>query len=297
MIGLPALDLDCLRAFVLAADTKSFTAAGNALGATQSTVSVRIRKLEERLGRRLMERTPRSVALTQAGAEFLEDARRILVLNDEAVLRMRGGAPRSFDLGVSDHAAGALLPQLLAGMRQRLPEIAPSVTVGRSAGLFRDFAAGRFEAVIGRPDAEEESDVFLLADRLVWTSSAGLVPARGESLPLVALSAPCDIREIAIGALSATGIAWRTAFVGTGVAAVQAAVSAGLGVACLEARNVPQGCEILGPEVGLPALPATRVVLRMRDGRMLDGPPESGALREALLEAFGQMCPAARPSR
>ena len=58
------LDIELLRTFVALAETESFTQAGDALGATQSTVSVRLKKLEERLGRRLFERTPRAVART-----------------------------------------------------------------------------------------------------------------------------------------------------------------------------------------------------------------------------------------
>jgi DNA-binding transcriptional LysR family regulator len=54
MKGVPSLEIDWLRAFASVADTRSFTAAGAALAATQSTISVRIRKLEERLNLHLV---------------------------------------------------------------------------------------------------------------------------------------------------------------------------------------------------------------------------------------------------
>ncbi|MDK9698372.1 MAG: LysR family transcriptional regulator, partial [Siculibacillus sp.] len=61
------LDIDLLRTFVALAETESFTGAGERLGATQSAVSVRLKKLEDRLGHRLFDRTPRSVAPTPFG--------------------------------------------------------------------------------------------------------------------------------------------------------------------------------------------------------------------------------------
>jgi len=65
-------------------------------------------------------------------------------------------------------------------------------------------------------------------------------------------------------ALSTKGIAWRSVFVGTGVAVIQAAVSAGLGIACLETKNIPPDYHILGVRLGLPSLPRTQIVMRTR---------------------------------
>ena len=67
-----ALDLDTVQAFVLVADLASFTRAAEASGTTQSAVSLKLKKLEQRLGRRLIERTPRLVRLSGDGAAFLD---------------------------------------------------------------------------------------------------------------------------------------------------------------------------------------------------------------------------------
>lgn len=64
-------DLTGLPALVAVADKRSFTAAAAALGVTPSSVSQTIRALEERVGVRLLQRTTRQVALTEAGARFL----------------------------------------------------------------------------------------------------------------------------------------------------------------------------------------------------------------------------------
>jgi DNA-binding transcriptional LysR family regulator len=85
------LDSDLLRCFVAVADARGFTAAGDLIGLTQSGISVRIRNLEERLGRRLFDRTSRSVSLTEDGEVLLSYARRMVDLNDEAIGRLTGG--------------------------------------------------------------------------------------------------------------------------------------------------------------------------------------------------------------
>jgi DNA-binding transcriptional LysR family regulator len=85
------LDIDAVRAFALVAELASFTRAAQAAGTTQSGVSLKLKRLEDRLATRLIKRTPRSVRLTAAGASFLERARDLLAAHDRA---LSGGSPR-----------------------------------------------------------------------------------------------------------------------------------------------------------------------------------------------------------
>jgi DNA-binding transcriptional LysR family regulator len=73
--------------FVHVAEERSFRKAAARLGVTTAAVSKAVRKLEEDVGARLLERTSRQVALTPEGAEFLERAR-------EAVAQMRAARER-----------------------------------------------------------------------------------------------------------------------------------------------------------------------------------------------------------
>src|SRR5262249_41690041 len=73
----PTLDIDAVRAFTLVAELQSFTRAAQATATTQSAVSLKLKRLEGRLSARLVERTPRSVRLTAAGARFLARARQL----------------------------------------------------------------------------------------------------------------------------------------------------------------------------------------------------------------------------
>ncbi len=76
--------LDAMQAFVAVADLQGFAPAARKLGLSPSAVTRLVAALEDRLGARLLQRTTRSVALTDAGARYLERARRILADIEEA---------------------------------------------------------------------------------------------------------------------------------------------------------------------------------------------------------------------
>src|SRR3979409_2413574 len=73
-----------MQAFVAVADLQGFAPAARKLGLSPSAVTRLIAALEDRLGARLLQRTTRSVALTDAGSRYLERARRILADVEEA---------------------------------------------------------------------------------------------------------------------------------------------------------------------------------------------------------------------
>jgi DNA-binding transcriptional LysR family regulator len=76
--------IDAMQAFVAVADLQGFAAAARKLGLSPSGVTRLIAALEDRLGARLLQRTTRSVTLTDVGARYLERARRILADVEEA---------------------------------------------------------------------------------------------------------------------------------------------------------------------------------------------------------------------
>jgi DNA-binding transcriptional LysR family regulator len=76
--------LDAMQAFVTVADLKGFAAAARKLRLSPPAVTRLIAALEDRIGARLLQRTTRSVTLTDAGARYLERARRILADVEEA---------------------------------------------------------------------------------------------------------------------------------------------------------------------------------------------------------------------
>ena len=79
-----SLSPELLRSFLAVAEAGSFSAAARTVNLTQSAVSLHIKRLEERLGRKLFERTSRSVKLTAQGGALVPYARRLLRLQEVA---------------------------------------------------------------------------------------------------------------------------------------------------------------------------------------------------------------------
>src|ERR1700754_5150316 len=111
----PPLDLDAVRAFIRIAELDSFTRAAESMQTTQAAISLKLKRLEKRLGNRLVERTPRNVQLSTHGAVFLEHARNLLEVHDRALAAFAGVRQR-LTIGISDHVAGPELPTLIARM-------------------------------------------------------------------------------------------------------------------------------------------------------------------------------------
>jgi len=279
------LDMDLLRAFVRVAETGSFTRAGQLTGASQSAVSLKIKKLEGRLGNALLSRSPRSVRLTSFGARFLNDARNLLDLHDRVAVSATGAdLRRRLRFGISDHAAGGRLPAIVAGLTRSLPDHRLHVSVGLSDDLFGDFKAGLFDAVMIRSEEVDVPGQTAFEEDLVWTASKEFAWETGKPFPLVALAEGCALRRFAIGALKEAGVNFEDVFTGAGVGAIQAAVVAGLGIACLDRRNIPEGCRDVGGLFALPPLPRTRMQLFTRESRA-----EGGAISSAILKAFQEL--------
>ena len=116
--------LSSLNAFVQAAETRSFTAAGWQLGVSASAIGKAISRLEERLSVRLFHRSTRTITLTPEGMTFLERCRRIFSEIEAAELEMAQtqGAPRG-KLRVSMPIVGMLMMPALGDFMRAYPEI------------------------------------------------------------------------------------------------------------------------------------------------------------------------------
>lgn len=260
------LDMTLLRAFVTVADVRNFTRAGVMLGATQAAISIRIAKLEEQVGARLFDRSSRSVTLTARGEALLGDARALLTSHDAVTRRLEGeGEAPDVYMGISDHVAASALPALVAGLRAGFPNVRLHVTAGISRELSQAFDEGLFDLAVIRLERDRNPGRLLYTDPLAWFAAPDFSRPAGEPLPLIALDAPCTVREAGLSALDAARIPYAEVFRATGVASMQEAVRAGLGVACLSTRNAPVGCIRLDSSDGLPAIAAGEVRLLHTD--------------------------------
>ncbi|SEL60334.1 DNA-binding transcriptional regulator, LysR family [Bosea lupini] len=265
------LDLDAVQAFVRIVDLGSFTRAAEAMRTTQAAVSLKLKRLEQRLGCRLVERTPRHVELSARGAAFLDHARQLLEVHERALSAFVSARERLV-IGISDHVAGPDLPALIARMNAQDPQLVIEIRIGTSSELLQSFDRRELDTVIvrlhaGRSDGEQLAD-----EKFGWFAAPSWQHRPGEPLPVATMAEPCGVRVIAGRFLDEAGISWTESFVGGGVTAVVAAVTAGLGIAALAPRMLPFGAVDVGQRLGLPDLPRLPILLhtRVRDGRPRD---------------------------
>lgn len=262
------LDIDLLRAFVSVAELGSFTRAADALLRRQSTLSLQIKRLEQGLGRRLLERSARRVVLTVEGEALLGQARRMLELNDRLVASLNEPALAGrVRLGTPEDFATTHLPGVLARFGQAHPAVQLEVTCDLTLTLMHRFRAGDFDLVLVKREPERsDRGVLVWREPLVWVAARQLAPVAGGALPLVLSPPPCVYRKRAVDALTRAHRPWRIAYSCASLAGQHAAVRAGLGVTVLPKDMVPPGLVAAERRSGLPNLHDTEIALLARRG-------------------------------
>jgi DNA-binding transcriptional LysR family regulator len=260
-MSMPILDLDLLKAFVAVAEQRSFTRAATMLNRTQSAVSMQIRRLEDRLGVELFHRTKANVDLSSAGEGLLGYARRLLLLNDEAVSRLLDhkieGRVR---LGVMDDYGTFVLPPVLASFVAAYPRIHLEMETGLTA-FMHDRLGDSFDLVIAMHPEGHSDGEFLRREQAVWAAGPSPTIEALEPLPVALFPQGCLFRKWAIEALDQAQRAWRLAFVSHSVSAVEAIVAQGLAVSVMKAGTFPAKLRALSDRDGMPPLPAADIRL------------------------------------
>ena len=255
------LDIEAVQAFVLVADLKSFTRAAEAMETTQSMVSLKIKRLEDGLGRRLLERTPRRVRLSADGARFLGAARALVAAHQGAVGSF-AVEQRRLVVGISHHVVGAELPIVLKHLRSAEPGLVMEMRVASSPDILDNFDRGLLDvAIVLRHDISRHDGEVILEEVFGWMAAPDFEHRPGESLRLAAQAEDCNVRIMATNTLDEAGIPWMEVFLGGGIPTIGAAVSAGLAVAALARRVAPPGTIDVGPQLSLPPLPSRDVML------------------------------------
>lgn len=248
-------DPDQLRTFLAVSESLNFTRAASRLGLSQPTVSQHVRKLEDAVGRRLLDRDTRGVQLTDDGQAMAGFARSILAAQDQATSYFTGSAMRGrLRFGAADDLALAQLPRVLRDFRQLHPRITLELTVSQSGALHRRLRAGQLDLVFIKQAPGETEGQLVRRDRLVWVGLSGTTIESGAPVPLITYQGSSLTRRTAERALSDAGRTWRITCKTVEVNGVLAAVRAGLGVAVFARSLIPPDLVQLPVGLGLPEL-------------------------------------------
>jgi DNA-binding transcriptional LysR family regulator len=280
------MDADLLKSFLAVADLGGFSAAGKQLGLTQSAVSLRIKRLEGRLGITLFNRTSRSVALTEAGAVLVPYAQRVLRLNGEAEEAIvKSAKAQNVRVGMTDEQAVAYLPYLLPIFTRTYPEARLEVVCDQSPRLVERVHDGLLDLAITIRHPDCGGGTVVGHENLRWIAARDFSPAAQDIIPLAVNPDGCVYRASAIAALNRAGRRWRIAFTSANPTSTNIAVKAALGISVKTERALPDGCRLLGPDDGLPPLGSVVVEMHLATSAPAG---QIRAIRDLLLEAAGR---------
>ena len=147
------MDTRQLAAFCAVVERKSFSQAAERLGVTQPAVSLQIRSLEQRLGRRLLDRSGRRVEPTEAGLRLYASAQRLLQAEEQMLEELEsdeeGAVTGTLELGASTGPGGSVVPVLLCEFQERHPDVRVRLTVSDTQTVVARVADRELELGVG----------------------------------------------------------------------------------------------------------------------------------------------------
>lgn len=298
------MELRQLEYFVAVAEERSFTRAAERMHVAQPGVSAQIRRLERELGQELLDRSGRSVRLTEAGAAVLPHARAALaavagarLAVDELTGLLRGRVAVGT---VTSH--GVDMPGLLARFNRDHPGVEITLTTAVTAALLDDLHTGRLDAaIVSIGDTPPPGvDVHVVDDQPIVAAVAHGHELAGRTVlpldalrgrPLISLPPGTGLRARLDEACAATGFTPRVAFEAADPETLARLAAHGLGVAILPGAFAESRAATLRTiRIDPPALRG-RLALAWRAGG-----PSGPAARALIARARAELGDAAAPA-
>lgn len=234
------MDIDSLRAFRAIVEAGSFTGAASRLHLTQSAVSWKMKRLEERLGHALLIRSTSGLDLTVKGAELLEHAQRILDAHDDAVASLEltelSGTVR---LGCNDYPELRDIAGTLRRYLARNPKVQVHTRIALSTTLRNWLVSGELDLALIQLyiDEIDDNDVVLWTDELAWIASPDLTPDTDGRIPLITFGTNGFYRHVCEDRLRRADLQTHVALECESSHGVVSAVEAGLGLGFINRRS------------------------------------------------------------
>ncbi|MCK8464297.1 LysR family transcriptional regulator [Aliiroseovarius sp. S1339] len=253
------LDLTALRSFVTVADSGGVTRAAGLLHLTQSAVSMQLKRLEESLGRTLLDRSGRGVSLTAEGEQLLGYARRMMRLNDEVYSRLTDQAYEGeIVLGVPSDVVYPAIPTVLKQFHAEYPRMRVQLISSYTRRLKSMFARGECDITLTTEEEKDAGAETLTALPLVWVGAPNGQAWRSRPLRL-GFERNCIFRKGVQKALDAANIQWEMGVDGDSTRTIEASLSADLAVHAVIEGTVQPFLEQIDHGGALPELAVTRV--------------------------------------
>ncbi len=259
------LDMTALRSFAAVAEAGGVTKASGFLNLTQSAVSMQLKRLEESLDLKLLERSGRGVVLTGAGEQLLGYARRMLALNDEVFGRLTNQAfEGEVTLGVPHDIVYPAIPQVLQRFAAEYPRMNVRLVSSYTKGLRKMFERGECDMILTTEDTLEAGGETLMTLPLIWIGAPN--GSAWKSRPLrLAYEHACIFRAGVQKKLDEAGIPWEMAVESDSTRTIEASVSADLAIHTVLEGMEPPYVEKIRHGGALPDLTSKQINLYVSD--------------------------------
>ncbi|WP_460272183.1 LysR family transcriptional regulator [Celeribacter sp. ULVN23_4] len=277
------LDLTALRSFVTVADCGGVTRAAGALNLTQSAVSMQLKRLEESLDVKLLDRSARKIALTAPGEQLLSYARRMLELNDEVYSRLTATEfEGEIVLGVPHDIVYPSIPLVLQHFHADYPRMRVNLESSFTTQLKEKFSRGECDMILTTEDDLDAGGETLVELPLVWIGAPNGTAWRQRPLRL-AFEHRCIFRKGVQEALDRAGIPWEVSIESDQSRTIEASVSADLAVHVMLENTAPPYSEPIQHGGALPELARKKINLYMSEQKRSEA---TDRLRELIRQAY-----------
>ena len=291
------IDTEVLATMVAIVDAGGFSAAAQRLGKTQAAVSAHIARFENQLGKKLFDRARRGVHLAEAGETLIFYARRMLVIEDEALAALQiDQVTGRVRVGMPDDYLNVFGRPLIQNFSRINPHAQIEILCNFSVELEQLLDRGELDIAIITRGIDRSAGELLAHEQLVWCSAADRFPERENPLPLALFPERyCRARPLILHALKSAGKPWRVAWTSSHLSSIQTAVDLGAAVTALPASVVPSTCPVPGVADGLPELQPVELALLVHQGARAAARQVAGFLRQLAgqREAAARMASAA----
>ena len=262
------IDSDLLRTFVTVAERKNLTHAAQAIGRTQSAVSVQIKKLEALLAVKLFKREARGMSLSPEGEQLLQTAQRLIHELDRIGVMFSKPLIGRVRVGIPDDYETDVLEKILASFSTQHPDVEIEVCCYFSVRFPLAIERDELDLAVYACHPTDNLGRRLHTEQTVWVAGKYWPLEADKPIPLALYDKACWWRDAALSALQQTGKRFRLLMTSESTSGIRAAVTAGLAVGILARSAVAPSMRILSEADGFPALPSSNLaLLRNRNAR------------------------------
>ncbi|MCL6285159.1 LysR family transcriptional regulator [Ruegeria sp. 2012CJ41-6] len=250
------MNTDLLKTFLAICETKSFTAAADRVGRTQSAISLQMQRLELSLGRPLFVRGSGTLEMTEHGVLLQSHAARIL----ESV----ADAKAAFDVGKVDGVVVLGVPEdyapkILADVLRSFTELYPAATINlvldESRRLVRHLAEGSVDlAFITEGEGPVADGRVAFRDQIVWVGREGGELHHKDPLPIAIWDENDGYSSRMFKALAEMQRSYRTVVISRSMTGLRGAVQSGIAVSAMMRSSIVPPIQELTEFDGFPPL-------------------------------------------